>query len=226
MKSNMPPALRELIPIADAICATVGPYCEVVIHNISQPEHSAAYIAGNVTNRTVGAPLTDLVLRQFRQQGDAIGDILGYRNLTKEGKTLRSSTVFVRDEEGKVVGCLCINIDQTPLVAWRHFLEHSLFPVEQEAKENFASGMTEALNGIIQTVLEGYGGNAEGLSKDDKTAVVQQLDERGVFLMKGSVELVAGILGVTRYTIYNYIDASRAKNGENQSSQKDREIFE
>jgi predicted transcriptional regulator YheO len=44
--------------------------------------------------------------------------------------------------------------------------------------------------------------------------------------MKGSVELVAGILGVTRYTVYNYIDASRAKNGENQTAQKDREIFE
>ena len=41
--------------------------------------------------------------------------------------------------------------------------------------------------------------------------MVQQLEERGVFLMKGSVEMVAGILGVTRYTVYNYIDAVRSK---------------
>ena len=71
--------------------------------------------------------------------------------------------------------------------------------------------MTEALNGIIQDVLENYGGDPGALAKDEKTAVVQQLDERGVFLMKGSVEMVAGILGVTRYTVYNYIDAARAK---------------
>lgn len=71
--------------------------------------------------------------------------------------------------------------------------------------------MTEALNDIVQSVLEGYGGDPGALTKEDKTAVVQQLEERGVFLMKGSVEMVAGILGVTRYTVYNYIDAVRSK---------------
>lgn len=223
-KKNMPAALQALIPVADSICATVGPYCEVVLHDTSQPEHSAVYIAGNVTNRSVGAPLTDLVLQQLRQQGNAIRDIVGYRNLTQDGKTLRSSTTFVRNEAGEVVGCLCINIDQTPLVSWRHFLEHSLFPVAVDAQETFASGMSEALDGIIRSVLDAYDGNPETLTRDEKTAVVQQLDERGVFLMKGSVELVAGILGVTRYTVYNYIDAVRAKNSEQQSA--DRKIFE
>ena len=71
--------------------------------------------------------------------------------------------------------------------------------------------MTEALNGIVQSVLEPYGGDPSSLTKEEKTAVVEKLDERGVFLMKGSVEMVAGILGVTRYTVYNYMDAIRNK---------------
>ena len=208
---EIPPALQVLIPVADAIAAAVGPYCEVVLHDISRPEESVVYMAGNVTSRNIGAPLTDMVLQRVRKQGDAVADLLGYHNVTKDGKTLRSSTSFVRDDKGKLVGCLCVNIDQTPLVSWRHFLESSLFSPPCETKETFASGMTEALNGIIQDVLENYGGDPGALAKDEKTAVVQQLDERGVFLMKGSVEMVAGILGVTRYTVYNYIDAARAK---------------
>ena len=178
---KIPPGLQTLIPVADAIAAAVGPYCEVVLHDMSRPAQSVVYMTGNVT---------------------------------KEGKALRSSTTFVRDGQGKVIGCLCVNIDQTPLVSWRHFLENSLFSAPSETKETFAAGMTEALNDIVQSVLEGYGGDPGALTKEDKTAVVQQLEERGVFLMKGSVEMVAGILGVTRYTVYNYIDAVRSKAGE------------
>ena len=110
-----------------------------------------------------------------------------------------------------MIGCLCVNIDQTPLVSWHHFLEHSLFTEPMETKEPFAPSMTEALNGIVQSVLEPYGGDPSSLTKEEKTAVVEKLDERGVFLMKGSVEMVAGILGVTRYTVYNYMDAIRNK---------------
>ena len=211
---KIPPGLQGLIPVADAIAAAVGPYCEVVLHDISRPERSVVYMAGNVTNRSIGAPLTDMVLRRLREQGDAISDLPGYHNVTKDGKTLRSSTTFVRDGQGKVIGCLCVNIDQTPLVSWRHFLENSLFSAPGETKETFATGMTEALNDIVQSVLENYGGDPGALTKEEKTSVVQQLEERGVFLMKGSVEMVAGILGVTRYTVYNYIDAVRNKTGE------------
>ena len=200
---KIPPGLQGLIPVADAIAAAVGPYCEVVLHDISRPERSVVYMAGNVTNRSIGAPLTDMVLRRLREQGDAISDLPGYHNVTKDGKTLRSSTTFVRDGQGKVIGCLCVNIDQTPLVSWRHFLENSLFSAPGETKETFATGMTEALNDIVQSVLENYGGDPGALTKEEKTSVVQQLEERGVFLMKGSVEMVAGILGVTRYTVYN-----------------------
>ena len=211
---KIPPGLQGLIPVADAIAAAVGPYCEVVLHDISRPERSVVYMAGNVTNRSIGAPLTDMVLRRLREQGDAISDLPGYHNVTKDGKTLRSSTTFVRDGQGKVIGCLCVNIDQTPLVSWRHFLENSLFSAPGETKETFATGMTEALNDIVQSVLENYGGDPGALTKEEKTSVVQQLEERGVFLMEGSREMARGILGVTRYTVYNYIDAVRNKTGE------------
>ena len=80
---KIPPGLQTLIPVADAIAAAVGPYCEVVLHDMSRPAQSVVYMTGNVTNRGVGAPLTDMVLRRFREQGDKIADLHGYHNVTK-----------------------------------------------------------------------------------------------------------------------------------------------
>ena len=157
---KIPPGLQGLIPVADAIAAAVGPYCEVVLHDISRPERSVVYMAGNVTNRSIGAPLTDMVLRRLREQGDAISDLPGYHNVTKDGKTLRSSTTFVRDGQGKVIGCLCVNIDQTPLVSWRHFLENSLFSAPGETNETFATGANHDMRSNYFSPFI-YGGSTE-----------------------------------------------------------------
>ena len=39
--------------------------------------------------------------------------LVGYRTRTKDGRDLKSTTIFIRNSSGKVVGCLCINIDVT-----------------------------------------------------------------------------------------------------------------
>lgn len=208
----MHPKLISLIPIADGISATVGPYCEVVLHDITQPDQSVVYIVGNVTNRLVGAPLTDLVLERYRRHGDNCEDILNYNTTTREGKTLRSSTVFARDDKGVIVGCMCINVDLTPIVSWKYFLEKSLDTQAAEVvKETFASDVSDALNAIIKSVVDLYNIPPANLSREERLTMIEQLDEKGVFMVKGAVELIAHELGVSRYSIYNYLEEVRAK---------------
>ena len=48
------------------------------------------------------------------------------------------------------------------------------------------------------------------MEKEDKLVIVRRLDEKGVFLVKGAIDYVANILGVSRYTIYNYLDEVRS----------------
>ena len=53
--------------------------------------------------------------------------------------------------------------------------------------------------------------------------IVSYLDEKGVFLIRGSVDWVASKLGVSKYTIYSYLEAARVargmkKNGTKESS--------
>jgi len=48
------------------------------------------------------------------------------------------------------------------------------------------------------------------LSREDKQAAVQMLHERGAFELRRSVEMVAEAMGVSRFTIYNYLNAADA----------------
>jgi HTH domain len=47
------------------------------------------------------------------------------------------------------------------------------------------------------------------MSRAQKQQVVRFLDERGAFNLRKSVETVADVLGVSRFTVYNYLDSSR-----------------
>lgn len=209
--SAIHPKLTALFPVADAINATAGAYSEVVIHDITQPDHSVVYIAGNVTNRQLGAPLTDLVLEQVRRYGNNCEDILNYGTTTRDGKTLRSSTTFVRDDNGEVIGCLCINVDMTPLLSWRYFLDKSLSAEPTLVRENFSNDVTEALNGIMKSILETYHVPVASLPREEKLTIITLLDDKGVFLVKGAVDQVACALGVSRYSIYNYLEEVRSQ---------------
>jgi uncharacterized protein YqgV (UPF0045/DUF77 family) len=70
------------------------------------------------------------------------------------------------------------------------------------------------LNGALPRMLaaaaRGLGAPLDELSREAKQRVVRELDERGAFTLRRSIEDVADALGVSRVTIYNYLDAIRS----------------
>ena len=66
-----------------------------------------------------------------------------------------------------------------------------------------------AVGRIIGAVEERMGADLGGLPREEKQAAVRILDEQGVFLIRKSVETVAEAMGVSRITIYNYLNAIR-----------------
>ena len=78
--------LENLKGVAQMIADTFGRHCEVVVHDLRDLEHSLIYIAGKITGRSVGAPITDLVVKVLHKEGDAAQDIVGYKTVAKDGK--------------------------------------------------------------------------------------------------------------------------------------------
>jgi HTH domain len=66
-----------------------------------------------------------------------------------------------------------------------------------------------ALDRLIEQVERELGGRLADLSREGKQVAVRLLDDRGAFLLRRSVEDVADALGVSRITVYNYLNAMR-----------------
>ncbi len=206
------PLLAAFAQIVPGLAAALGDDAEVVLHELSHPQDSAVAIAGNITGRKPGAPLTDLILRLLRQ-GKVGEDLISYPSRTEDGRQLKSSTVFIRDEQGEVIGCLCINFDLSRWMVAKHVVDGHCraSPLDSGDRETFTQDVESMLRANIAEVVEQEGVPVVMMKKEDKLRVVKTLDERGVFLIKGAVENVAQFLDVSRYTIYNYLDETRSQ---------------
>ncbi len=64
-----------------------------------------------------------------------------------------------------------------------------------------------ALDRLVEGVESELGGRLADLGREDKQAAVRLLDQRGAFLLRKAVETVGELMGVSRITIYNYLNA-------------------
>lgn len=205
-----------LCEIGECIARQFGTDCEVVLHDLTRPYDNTivAIWNGHVTGRAVGGGGTNTGLQILR--GKAVPrDEYCYINTTEQGRILKStSKYFVRD--GKIVGSLCINQDITDMIAAQRAIEAITMQQEPtpQKREVFTNNVDELLNIMMQEELRESGKTVEELSKEEKIAIVHNLDEKGAFLIKKAAERVAEFLGTSRFTIYNYLNASNEGNDE------------
>lgn len=64
-----------------------------------------------------------------------------------------------------------------------------------------------ALERLIEQVERELGSPLPNLSRNDKQLAVKMLDQRGAFILRRAVEDVADAMGVSRITVYNYLNA-------------------
>lgn len=207
-----------LTRMAKGITAIFGERCEVVIHDFSDITNSLVHLEGNITQRSLGAPITDLVYKLVNEFGKDAPDKLGYKNTLDNGKLLKCSTMFVRDAAGEIEGCICINFDVSDFVflskAFSEF--NPLIPAangnaSDHPKERYAKNFPETMESVIDGMLAEYQKVPSMMDRDEKKKLVQKLDKSGVFSIKGAVLYMAKVFGVSRFTIYSYLKEVRGE---------------
>lgn len=198
-----------------------GSRCEIILHDLTRDyAHTIVDIRnGHITGRKIGDCGSNLgleVLRGTVQDGDRYNYVVH----TPDGKILRSSTMFLKNDEGAVIGSLCINLDITQSVAFEGFLHQFNgytpgAPVES-AKETFDGDINGVLEFLLQQASELAGKPIEQLSREEKIRFVGYLDAKGAFLVTKSSDRVCEYLKISRFTLYNYLDIVRGKRAESQ----------
>lgn len=202
--------------------ATLGPDYEIALHDVTPKVQQIVAIANNhISGRSVGAPLTDFALKMIQDRAYEQEDFkLNYRGMSKDNKTLRSSTMFIKDETGKLTGMLCINFDGgkyarlsndiLQLCQPNEFIEANFSALPQEepegtAVENFADTIHDVTQAAIYSLLDEQNIPVERLTQEEKLRIVDTLNQKGVFMLKGAVSQVAKQLCCSEASIYRYL---------------------
>lgn len=202
---------EQAIRTSDVLVKMFGSNCEVAVHNFNNLEQSLIHLAGTITGRHIGAPITDLILQELKKKPSEIKDMVNYKTVSSKGIVMKSSTVFLRDTKGMVIGALCINFNISGLFQLAGELQNFIkFEEENESKENFYLSVQDVVEGMVNQTLQGFSKVPALLDMDEKIECVKRLEDKGAFLIKGSTEYVANVLGVSKFTIYNYLQKIRA----------------
>lgn len=206
--------LEALKEIAHALAVQFGTNCEVLIHDVSgdKLDDSIVYIEnGQVSDRKLGDGPSHVVLDALHEtEQSKLSDHLGYLTRTKDGRILKSSTVYIRNDEGRVRYILSINYDITAFMMTETAIRAFIGPDEStENAEKITNNVNDLLDDLIERSVKMIGKPVAYMTKEEKTAAIQFLNDSGAFLITKSGDKVSKYFGISKYTLYSYIDVNK-----------------
>ena len=205
--------LETLKQIAAGVAAQFGSNCEVVIHDVSgnRPDHTIVHIEnGHVSGRKVGDGASQVVLDQLARQDEQPKDHLCYLTRTPDGKILKSSSLYIRNSRGGVVAIFSINYDVSGLMMIQNTIGELLSTRDKEQTEpERIINVNAVLDELIDQSVAMVGKPVALMNKEDKVRAIRFLNQSGAFLVTKSGDKVAKYFGISKYTLYSYIDANK-----------------
>ena len=182
------------------ISETFGNNCEVVISDLDQPDHAILYIFnGHVTGRQPGDPLTPQALERVNSSAD--GFFINYRD-QKKGKEYKTSTLCYNFDGHNIA--FCINFDYTSLIPVHNMVAQFL-EISRDS-QNSPDRLEIQMDNAIDDAITQSGKSPRLMSKEDRMKVIAALDKQGILKMQKSIITIARKLGISRYTVYNYLN--------------------
>ena len=214
--------LEQVTQIAQGLGETFAPFCEIVVHDLLNPEHAILAIYNNLSGREVGAPATELWLARildprFPQV------VANYANQLPDGRQVKSTSIGIKDSQGRYIAALCMNVDLTLFRGLQNVLEQfgmigallnineSIGPESDEQERQQVGririqpvgGGTETIRARIDQFAAQRATTPQALKASDRRALVRELKATGFLNIRRSMETVAQYLGVSRATVYN-----------------------
>lgn len=200
--------------VAKGLAGQFGRNCEVVIHDLRGDNHEHTIVAienGHVTGRSIGDGPSHIVLESLRENPKMIEDRISYFTKTSDGRVLKSTTLFIRDDDEKVIGLLGINYDISMLVAIDDAIR-AFTGQDSPGKdvESISGNVSDLLDELLDHSVRLIGKPTALMSKDEKMRAIRFLDERGAFLVTKSGPKICQFFGISTYTLYSYLDEIRS----------------
>ena len=212
--------LSLFIPLVDFLGEVLGENTEIVLHDMSNPEHSVIAIQnGFHSGRTIGSSLTDFAVQITHNKAYQDQDYLINYKAKAKGKDYIASTFYIKNN-GELIGMLCLNTNTS--------IAHNFWKMAHQFGASLPTGITlvmqEAFSGtstsveenldipivsfaesIISKTIKDSHIPPERMTRQEKMEIVWELTKQGIPRMKGAITEIAKQLELSESTVYRYI---------------------
>jgi predicted transcriptional regulator YheO len=201
-KKSNPHLLNELQNIAVGLGKTLAPFCEVVVHDLTHPKNAILSIENNLSGRRVGQPATELGLARI-QDPNYPAVITNYGNQFADGRKVKSTSIGIRDEQGRYVAALCLNVDLTLFSGFQTALSRFTSIETDTITETLDAAHASRICQYIDEFAASRAATARSLKSSDRKDLVRSIRKAGYLDIRRGAEIAAAHMGVSRATVYN-----------------------
>lgn len=202
--------IASLMPVVEGLQATLGSWSEIALYDFREGEHSLVAVAGTVSGRPHGSPILEPG-RRMLANADTADNEVNASALTPDGRAVKSSTLPLRDEDGRLIGALCVNLDVTVLRQTEQLLATLTRATPGEDSGGQPDGFDDVLESVIAAEERRVGKSADGLTRMKRVELLGVLDSRGFFAVRGAPSRVARRLGISRSAFYADLAEARRR---------------
>jgi len=197
--------MREASRITAALGDTFAPLCEVVLHDLTIPEHSIVQIENNLSGRSVGDSATEIGLARIADPHfpDVVAN---YANKFPDGRAVKCTSIGLKDKSGKYVAAICLNVDVSYLNSVGAYLsELTRIKSEHAPVEETLGARPKDVTAMILAFAAARNRDPRALTSEEKGELLQELAAAGELERRGAAEKIGAILGLSRSNIYYYL---------------------
>ena len=196
--------LDQLKQVAEGLALTFAPFCEVVVHDLLDPEHAILAIHNNLSGREVGHPATELGLARILDP-DFAQVIANYANQFADGRQAKSTSIGIKDSGGKYIAALCMNVDMTLFQGIQSAMNQFVrMDSGTGVRESLDPAGSEAIRARIDEFAARLATTPRSLKTVDRRTLLQELKASGLLEVRRAMETIAAHLGVSRASVYSY----------------------
>ncbi len=200
----------KVIYVYKPICIAIGKlfpdFVEVVLHDLTTQK--IAFIENVFSNRTIGDDSL-VCIEELEKDADEHGVVGPYEKINSDGTSLKSITTIIRRDDHKAIGLMCVNFKTTSFTLASEILNSLIHVPAQHnnssPKSLFQDDWREQVNSIIRQTLNTRNTTLVAAKRSDKKAILEAIEQAGVFGIRGSSNYVAQTLGISRANLYEIL---------------------
>ncbi|MBR0818688.1 transcriptional regulator [Bradyrhizobium liaoningense] len=192
----------QLRQIAQGLGETFAPFCEVVLHDLTDPKQAIVAIHNNLSGRKVGQGATELGLARIADP-DYAQVISNYANSFADGRQAKSTSIGIKGADGSYVAALCLNVDLTLFQGLQSAIGQFVsVDANNSPRESLNPVGAEAIRAHIDQFAARRATTPRALNTEDRRALLRELRDAGCMQVRRSSDIIAAHLGVSRATVY------------------------